>query len=424
MKGLSIVRHTIAGVLLATLGGCGGGNGNSNDFSERTLADLDATVESLYNELGVPGINAGLWVAGRGEWSRSLGVADLTTGAPYRWDQHVRIGSITKTFTVTVVLQLHDEGLLSIDDTLDRYFDTVPGSDRITLSGPIPNGDRITLRNLANMTSGLASYTFSDEFLDALFGDPQRHWDPHEPVEIALADTANGCANYPPACFEPGTDWFYSNTNTVLLGLIVEHVTGRTLGEEVESRILQPLGLDHTIWAEDASFPTPLAHGYTQQGDNPPFTDATFWNPSWGWATGNMISSMPDLRVWARALGTGALLAPATQALRQTQVDVGGHVPGVFAYALGMGYVNGWWGHAGELPGYNTVIWYRPDVDAVLVVSVNADHIPVDDGEGGVVEVSPAQVIADALVDIANREMPLGDLSGEVPFIDVVIPED
>lgn len=413
-------RYLLSAALALTLTACGGDD-DEPQFSERTLRDLDTTLETLFAEYDIPGVNAGLWVPGVGSWTRSLGVADIETGAPMRFDQHVRIGSVTKTFTVTLILQLHDEGLLDIDDPVDEYFDTNPGSDKITLDNAIPNGDRITLRNLANMTSGLASYTFNPDFLDRLFGETDRFWEPLEMANIGIADSVAGCPHEPSQCFEPGTDWAYNNTNTVLLGLVAEQVSGQSLQKLTEARILQVLGMDNTIFPTDATLLEPYAHGYTNQGGYPEFTDATFWNPTWGWGTGNLVSTLPDLRIWARALGRGELLEPATQALRETQVNVGPNVPGERAYALGMGYVDGWWGHGGELPGYNTVVFYRPDVDAVLLVSANYDHRTVDTPDGPR-EISPAHAIGDAIIAIASREAPLGDLDGDLPFIDVVLP--
>ncbi|NJN47541.1 MAG: beta-lactamase family protein [Candidatus Competibacteraceae bacterium] len=157
------------------LSGCGGNDDDtiSAQFSERTQRELETTVGQLFQELGVPGMMVGLWVPNVGKWTRAYGVSNRETGEPMHFDQHVRIGSVTKTFTVTLILQLQDAGLLNINDTLDQYFDTDPNSDKITLTQPIPNADRITLKNLANMTSGLASYTFDPVFQDAFFGNPQ-----------------------------------------------------------------------------------------------------------------------------------------------------------------------------------------------------------------------------------------------------------
>ncbi|MEE4380304.1 MAG: serine hydrolase domain-containing protein [Candidatus Competibacteraceae bacterium] len=403
------------------LSGCGGNDDDtiSAQFSERTQRELETTVGQLFQELGVPGMMVGLWVPNVGKWTRAYGVSNRETGEPMHFDQHVRIGSVTKTFTVTLILQLQDAGLLNINDTLDQYFDTDPNSDKITLAQPIPNADRITLKNLANMTSGLASYTFDPAFQDAFFGDPLRQWHPLELVNIGIANTVAGCPHAPPACFEPGTDWFYNNTNTVMLGLIVEKVAGKPYAELLRENILEPLKLRNTLKPTDNTMPAPVARGYTFQGlEDGQQQDATDWNPSWGWGVGDLVSTFDDLRVWGKALGRGDLIAAETQALRQEQVTVGPNQPGMNAYAIGMGYKQGWWGHGGELPGYNTLTFYRPDLDAVVVVITNSDEL----ANG----IHPAYRVADVIIDLVARESPLlGDFGDEQPiFIDDSLSED
>ncbi len=125
-------------------------------------------------------------------------------------DVHQRIGSVTKTFTGSLLLQAAADGLLSLDDTIDQYVEG------------IPNGDEITLRQMGTMSSGIASYTFDEQFQDDLFSDPQRIWSPEEVAQIGIEDS--------PA-FDPGTEFQYSNTNTVLLGLVLQQVSGKPLGE-------------------------------------------------------------------------------------------------------------------------------------------------------------------------------------------------
>ena len=410
--------------LLFGLSGCGSDNNNNNNsntpqFSDRTLRDLETAVGEKYRELGVPGLLVGLWVPGVGEWTQSYGVSDLDTQAPMRFDQHVRIGSVTKTYTVTLILQLHDDGLLNIHDPVSKYFGTDPASGKIVLENAIPNADRITLRHMANLTSGIASYTADPDFQDQVFNNNQRQWQPLELVNIGIANTVAGCPYAPTACFEPGENWFYSNTNAVMLSLIVEHVTGKSYREVLHERILAPLGLQETDQPVDNTIPQPFAQGYTFQGrDDNVLQNATNWNPSWGFGVGDLTSDFEDLRIWGRAVGRGDLLKPETQALRQEQVSVGGHQPGVRAYAVGIGYNQGWWGHGGELPGYNSMTFYRPDIDAVMVVIANSDEL--EDGA------HPAYFVGDVIIDIAARESPLlEDFDPDVPFInDPFSPED
>jgi D-alanyl-D-alanine carboxypeptidase len=224
------------------------------------------------------------------------------------------------------------------------------------------------------MTSGIASYTFNEQWQDALFSDPRRIWRPEELVQYGIADS--------PA-FDPGTDFQYSNTNTVLLGLVLEQVRGEPIGDLYREGIIEPLGLRETSFPNaDPAFPDPHPQGYTLQGqdDGEPVT-ATDWNPSWGWTAGAMISTVDDLLVYGRALGTGeGLLSPEQQAERLNSFP-GDEVPpnsAERAYGLGLGREYGWLGHTGELPGFNTAVYYHPELDATVVVEVNSD-IPSGD---------------------------------------------
>jgi len=396
--------------LLLTLG-CGSSSGTVNQstagaqpvFSQRIQEQLDSEVTQVIEELGIQGLTAGIWVPGEGSWTMAYGVADRETGEPMSFDQHVRIGSVTKTFTVTLILQLVDEGVLSLDDTLDQFF---PG---------YPKGDRITLRNMGNMTSGLASYTFDQNFQDTLFADPQRTWTPQELIEIGRVNTIADCPFAPNYCFEPGEGWAYCNTNTVLLGLIAEQVTGLPYRELVRRRITEPLGLENTFQSTVTTLPEPFAHGYTSQGVAQGEQDATNWSPTWGFAVGDLVSTFSDLRHWGRALGRGTLLSAELQNERLTKVLLPPNNP-ERAYMLGIGFNKGWVGHGGELPGYNVCTYYRPDLDAVLVVIVNSDFVEVDGNA-----VHPAYVVADKLIEIAAQEAPLGDFDAEVPFTDIQI---
>jgi D-alanyl-D-alanine carboxypeptidase len=248
------------------------------------------------------------------------------------------------------------EGKLSLDDPISRYVDGVP------------NGNSITLRNLANMTSGLVNYSNDATWQERYFASPTTAWMPDQLPAVAFAQ---------PVQFAPGTQWDYSNTNTILLGHTIERVTGESLGEAYRTRIFDPLGLSQTSFFDrSAAFPLALARGYTNQGqDAGQVADATDWNPSWAWAAGGMISSLDDLHRYVHALGTGqGLLSPSTQQLRLASflTNLPPNTPDK-AYGLGLGIGYGWLGHSGELPGFNTVGYYNPKLDATVVVMVNSD---------------------------------------------------
>ncbi|MFI9742133.1 serine hydrolase domain-containing protein [Streptomyces sp. NPDC052494] len=322
------------------------------DFPELTpavAAELDKAIQDVMKDAGVPGVIVGLSAPGKGLYLRSFGEADTATGAPMSPGLYMRIGSETKTFTVTAMLELVDEGKVGLDDPISDY---VAG---------VPNGDKITLRHLAGMRSGLFNYTGDEDFYKALTSDPHRTFTPQQVLDYSFKH---------PVEFQPGAEVQYSNTNTVLLGLVVEKAGGMPLDEYIQKNVVEPAGLRHTTFPTDAAFPRPHAHGYTEQTASGEIEDATDWNPSWGWAAGAMISNLQDMRSWAKTVATGTLLTPETQAER-LQVDPAGNTGD--GYGLGIFNVQGWIGHNGSLPGYQSLTIYLPEADATLVVLMNTD---------------------------------------------------
>ncbi|WP_214466464.1 serine hydrolase domain-containing protein [Microbacterium flavescens] len=298
-----------------------------------------------------------------GTWAATIGHQNWDETMPMTADVRQRVGSVTKTFTITALLQLAERGELSLDDPIEMY---VPG---------MPNGEA-TLYELAAMRSGIPSYTFDESFQDTLFGDPNYVWTPQQLVDLVKGTEP---------MYPPGAQTFYSNTNTVLLGMVIEQVAGAPIEDVMRAQIIDPLGLSATVFPADAAFPEPHAQGYTTQGtdDNIP-VDATDWNPSWGWSAGAMISDLDDLLVWGEALATGeGILSSEWQATRLDSFDF--DVPVYLgpdqnapqtparAYGLGLGLALGWYGHTGELPGFNTVVQHHAESGTTLVVMVDSD---------------------------------------------------
>ncbi|MEO3782654.1 serine hydrolase domain-containing protein [Actinocorallia sp. B10E7] len=317
-------------------------------LSSRVSEKLDRAVKGVMKETKAPGVIVGLWMDGGG-YVRAFGVADKATRAPMSTGLFMKIGSETKTFTVTALLRLADQGRLGLDDPVSKY-----------VSG-VPNGDRITLRQLAGMKSGLYPYTSDPGFQKAVLADPKRSFTPRQLLAYSFGHRA---------VFKPGEKFQYSNTNTILLGLVVEKVGGRPLREFVRREVLVPARLRRTLFPRGTEFPRPHAQGYTRQAAGGRLTNATGWNPSWAWAAGAMISTMEDMRSWAQTLATGTLLSPATQAERMK--DPYEPFPGL-RYGLGMFEVRGWLGHNGSLPGYQSVVVHLPARRATLVVLTNTD---------------------------------------------------
>jgi D-alanyl-D-alanine carboxypeptidase len=272
----------------------------------------------------------------------TAGVGDLRTGRPVPPDGYVRIGSNTKTFTAVVVLQLVGEGKIELDAPVETYL---PG----LLRGEGIDGRHITVRQLLQHTSGLPNYTN----VLAKGALPYRHtyFEPRRLLDLALEQKAD---------FPPGTKWEYSNTNYVVAGLIVERVTGRPLSEEITKRTIDRIGLRHTYFPQvgDESVRQPHPEGYHTDDPAKPLVDATVWDPSMGWAAGQIISTPSDVDRFFTALLAGRLLQPAQLQQMRTTVPAPEEGQGV-RYGLGLmsmplscgGLA---WGHGGDIPGYNT----------------------------------------------------------------------
>ncbi|MFI5985407.1 serine hydrolase domain-containing protein [Streptomyces sp. NPDC051555] len=329
--------------------------GTVRELTPAVAKQLDAAVQQVMREAKVPGVSVGLWTPDKGEYVRSFGVADKATGQKMARDLHMRIGSETKTFTVTALLQLVDEGKVKLDDTIATY-----------ISG-VPNGDKITLRQLAEMRSGLFNYSADEGFYKALTGDPDRPFTPQELLAYSFKH---------PVLFAPGAQFYYCNTNLILLGLVVEKQSGQALADYVQEHVLTPAGMDRTLFPKGAEFPEPHAQGYTEQTASGKLEDSADWNPSWGWAAGAMISTLDDLRIWAPTVATGvfpdgrAMVGAATQKDRLETIKT--TIPGA-GYGLGIFRVQGWTGHNGSLPGYESLTIYLPEAKATLVVVLNTD---------------------------------------------------
>ncbi|MBT2211947.1 serine hydrolase [Actinomadura sp. NEAU-AAG7] len=270
------------------------------------------------------------------------GDADITRHTPMRPDSRFRIGSMTKPFIATVVLQLAGEHRLALDAPVERYL---PGVVR----GHGNDGRVITVRQLLQHTSGVPDYLTYLSPLDIL-KDPTAHHDTRDLVNLALA--------HPPT-FAPGTGWRYSNTGYLLTGMLIERVTGHTYAEEIHHRVITPLDLDGTsVPGDSPQIPGPHPRGYARPGEDAPLLDTTAVNPSAAGAAGEMISTGTDINRFFDALVRGALLRPA-QLREMTRTRPTGHPDGV-AYGLGLesrplpcGGL--YWGHTGDMLGFETM---------------------------------------------------------------------
>ncbi len=276
---------------------------------------------------------------GRGTTRLAAGAGRLDPPEPLRPGARVRAGSLTKTFVATVVLQLAAERRLRLDDTVERW-----------LPGLVPGGDGITLRQLLNHTSGLFDVVEDEAFFRGVLTDPLREYTPRQLVGIATA--------HPPV-FAPGTGWGYSNTGYILLGLVLERATHRSVPALLRERITGPLGLRDTFLPDRSpDIPGVHAHGYLPPAlTGGAYRDITRVSPTALGTAGALVSTPDDLRRFYRALLGGHLLRPAQLAEMRTTAEAG---PG-YGYGLGLytrttpcGRI---WGNDGGAPGYETIAW-------------------------------------------------------------------
>ncbi|MCX4679226.1 beta-lactamase family protein [Streptomyces sp. NBC_01433] len=317
---------------------------------------------------GVPGVTATAR-DGHDTWSTSAGVGNLRTGSPRSADDRYRVGSITKTFVATVMLQLEAEGRLSLDDTVDTWLpDLVRGHGH--------DGRRITLRQLLNHTSGIYEYLADPTFSRTYFladGFFRHRYDTHTPGQLVAIAMA-----YEPV-FAPGTSWSYSNTNYVIAGMVIEKATGHAFGEEIGRRIIKPLRLKATsVPGTSPTVPSPSSRAYSKLAETTEGRtyDVTYLNPSIASSAGEMISSSADLNRFTSALLRGELLPPKQLKEMKTTVKVDGfpnasYGLGLMDRTLSCGVHV--WGHDGGIHGSSSSATTTADGRHTLSVNFNGD---------------------------------------------------
>jgi D-alanyl-D-alanine carboxypeptidase len=360
---------------------CGGAFASSTKTSATAgakepgyAAKLSKQIPTVMKANAIPGAVVLIKSPKRGNWSATFGTAEFGKRIPMSLSNYFRVGSNTKTMTSTVILQLVEEGRLKLDDPIAKFRPDVP------------NGQNITIEELSEMRSGLFSYTFDQGFNETLDRDPQKAWKPNELLRIAFAHPPN---------FAPGTEYEYCNTNIVLLGVVIQKLTGMSASAAFKQRIFDPLKLKHTFLParSDSEIPDPHAQGY-QFGTNVATIDSyavpkaklpaalngtlrpinyTDANPSWAWTAGAAISKPHDLAVYVKALVGGGLLSKKMQKLRLDSIrpTVPGEPKGV-GYGLGIAeFAPNILGHDGQVPGYSSFMVYDLKTHDTIIISTN-----------------------------------------------------
>jgi D-alanyl-D-alanine carboxypeptidase len=350
MHRISILAVLAAGIALAVPAAAA---------SEDAATD-DANLQRALDQLVAAGSPGAIVLVREGDRTLRLtsGYGSLKPRTPMRATDRFRIGSLTKTFVAAVILQLAAERKLLLDDTVERW-----------LPGLVPNGRRITVRQLLNMTSGLFDYLVDgDKTVEKPYrkGNFTYVWKPRRLVEIAVSHEPK---------FAPGTAWSYCNTCYVLLGLIIEEASDHPLASEVRRRIFGPLRLRGTSFDTKPRIAGRHAHGYELVERQ--LVDVSILSPSFGWAAGAIVSTADDVARFYRALLRGRLLRPELLREMTTTVDASSQGPGT-RYGLGLARVRTpcgpAWGHGGGIPGYGTMALSSRDGSRQIVVLVTRDE--------------------------------------------------
>jgi D-alanyl-D-alanine carboxypeptidase len=327
-------------------------------------ADFQRTLDRLVADGTIPGAVLSVDIPGHAPWHGASGFADMQRTRPMEPTTEVRIASISKVFTAVVVLQLLEEGRLSLDTPLSNWFPEI-----------VPNADRITVRSLLQHTTGLYDYLEDKHFLSEGFQTPAYVWPPSELVAYAAGR---------PSAFQPDTQgaWDYSSTNYVILGMIVEQVTGNTLAHEMRQRIFVPFGLKHTYFPPDDTVQGTVARGYRQQ------VDQTNISLSFAFATANLVSTADDVRRFGDALFGGRLLKAETmEQMFRFKNGKGQYNMPMLEYGLGVmrnqleigtgrhrqshKAARTVLGHTGGFGGFRSALWHEPESGITIALGMN-----------------------------------------------------
>ena len=321
------------------------------------IEQLNANLEDT-RAPEVPGAAVAI-VSPSGSYFGASGVASLEDDTPLQPGDRFEIGSITKTFTATVILQLVEEGILSLDDALTDWL-----PEDVTTN--IPNAGDITLEQLLQHTSGVADYV--DILFDQAATNPlvfAQDWQPEQLVELIDGQEPT---------FEPGEAFNYSNTNFLLLGIVIEAATDNNIAAEIRDRITDPLELDNTFFAGEEEIPGGYVSGYWDFDQNGTLDNINIANLSWAWSTGAIVSNTEDLDTFARNLFDGDLLQPETLAQMLDTIPATDN-DNYDSYGLGVGTIESpnrlWYIHRGQTLGYRSNMWYSPQDDLTYIELIN-----------------------------------------------------
>jgi D-alanyl-D-alanine carboxypeptidase len=317
---------------------------------EEAEAKIDAIVRDAMTRLKLKAVLAGVSVNGEPVSLKAWG--DSMTGVPATPDMHFRNGAVAIAYLGMVLLQLQDEGVLRLDDKLAKWFPEYP------------KAEQVTLQMLINGTSGYADYVTDDSFIKQFYANPFQRWTPDELIDIGLGRGM--------IC-DPGTCWSYAHTNFVILGKVLEKVSGRPLAELIRERVIEPLSLENTRSEQTAVIEEPVLHAFDAERGK--YEESTYWNPSWTLAEGAVqTSNIPDLLASAVAIGEGTLVSSNSHKLQLAPL-IAKFKPWSEKtyYGLGVFLINGWVVQNPSFAGYAATMAYLPGRKLAIAVSITMD---------------------------------------------------
>jgi len=308
---------------------------------------MDKIVSDTIKEKKIPGAIVGVWSPSIGAWVKTAGEADVGAGKSMNYDKKVRIGGVSQTFLVSLLLSLVDDKKINLEDPVKKYLPFVP------------NGENITIKQLANNTSGIFNYMEDPNFLPQVYKNPLREYKPIELVNIAFKHEPY---------FAPGKGWHASDTNFILLGMIMEQVTLEKIDDLIRLRIINRAGLRNTSFAVSPFMEGDYSRGYKDKYNSTIPQDITLLDPSCMWASGAIVSDTQDLALWAKAFYKVNFLTDKMRKARFAWVETG--EPNL-QYGLGVSKFGDFIGYSGGIPGYSCVMYYFPAKDTTIIVILN-----------------------------------------------------
>ncbi|HPI19029.1 MAG TPA: serine hydrolase domain-containing protein [Candidatus Kapabacteria bacterium] len=335
---------------------CESDSSTNNDESQnqKLINQMKEVTDSIVKNTDIPGIVALVVDHKRGiDWLYESGYSDLEQKIPMDKDYTFRIASNTKTMTVTVLLQLVAEGKLSLNDTLSKWYPEFKSSEKITIA------------MLCNMTSGYFNYTNDEEFKNIEEEQPDKIWKPMELIDLGLSHDL---------VFEPGKGLHYSNTNLIILGLLIEKITGNSLQTEIQNRIITPLKLTNTNFLT-SGIELPGVHGkgyYTNESvKNKEVTE--YADVSKAWAAGSAYSTPRELQKYIEAVVNGELLTDSIQQIRLNDyLYVNDEI---MSYGLGIMKLGSFYGHNGEITGFTSTMFHSKKYNCTIIIYFNTESI-------------------------------------------------